>query len=159
MTQSDVVSFIGRHLLLVHNASETLRSLNMVRAVVSVMVDSSISDALEVLYANKVSGIALLDPDGGRIAGNLSASDLRALSKSSFRDFDRSVLMYLSKSGQGIPPVRSVLETATLGETIKVLSSEKLHRVYVANEHGAIRGVVSLADVIRLVHPHHKNKK
>lgn len=72
VTQSDVVAYISRHLTALPNANQTLQELKMVRAVVSVMLDSSISDALEVLYANKVSGIALLDPEGGRVAGNLS---------------------------------------------------------------------------------------
>lgn len=85
----------------------------------------------------------------------VSTSDLRALSKTSFRDFDRSVLLYLTRSGQGVPPPRSVSENTTLGEAIKILVQEKLHRVYVTNSNDAIRGVVSLADIIRLVHPSH----
>ena len=157
VTQSDVVAYISRHLSLLPNSDKSLGELNMVRAVVSVMLDSSLSDALEVLYANKVSGIALIDPDGGRVSGNLSASDLRALSKNLFREFDRSVLNYLSKSGQGVPPPRTVPETSTLAETIKILSEEKLHRVYVTNANDAIRGVISLGDIIKLVHPHHKS--
>jgi CBS domain-containing protein len=36
-------------------------------------------DALDILFHNKVSGIALID-DGGRVTGNLSASDLRVRS-------------------------------------------------------------------------------
>jgi hypothetical protein len=150
---SDVVSYLARHLKMIPNGNATLAELKMVRAVVSVMLDSSLSDALEILYANKVSGIALIDPDGGRVSGNLSArfvvvfvlfcyyfffflkivifsaSDLRALSKDSFKDFDRSVLLYLSKSGQGIPHPRSVPETTTLAETIKILAEEKVFKI------------------------------
>merc|ERR1711991_172080 len=113
-TQSDMVKFFAKHLDLIPEADATLRDLQLVKPTVSVMLDASMLDALEVLYANRVSGLALIDPEGGRVAANLSASDLRALSKNSFKDFDRSVLSYLSKSGQGVTFPETVSETATL---------------------------------------------
>jgi CBS domain-containing protein len=89
------------------------------------------------------------------VAANFSASDLRALNKNSFRDFGRSVLVFLTKSGQGVTPVVSVSENSTLEEAMTRMASEHLHRVYITSaQTGSIRGLVSNADVIKLVHKH-----
>ena len=114
------------------------------------MADSSMLDALETLCKvcnvlflffssdlrfpkNKVSGIALLDQEG-RVSTNISASDLRALSKNSFKDFNRSVFAYLSKSGQGIPSVVSLPQDATLAQAIELMAKDRMHRLYLTNE-------------------------
>jgi CBS domain-containing protein len=156
VTQSDVVKFLNSHIADVPNAKSSLVSLNLVRGVVSVMMDTSVSEAFETLYRNKVSGLALIDPNGGRVVANLSASDLRALSAKNFQTFDRSVFLYLTKSGQGVTHPRNVGESTTLEEVMKIMVEEKLHRVYITRGEESIRGVVSLSDIIRLVHPPHK---
>jgi len=157
VTQSDIVSFACKNMNLITNATKSLSELGLVRSIVAVMIDSSMIDALETLYQNKVSGLALLDPDGGRVAGNILASDLRALSKNSFKDFNRSVLMYLTKSGQGITPVLSLSQDATLKEAIELISKERLHRLYLENSAtGAVRGIVTLSDIIKMIHIHTK---
>jgi len=48
----------------------------VIKPIICVRMDSAVVDALDILFRNKVSGIALVD-DGGRVTGNLSASDLR----------------------------------------------------------------------------------
>jgi CBS-domain-containing membrane protein len=68
VTQSDIVSLFGRHLHLVQN--KTLAELRLVRAVVSVMVDTSAAEAFRTLYDHRVSGIALLD-EAGRVSANV----------------------------------------------------------------------------------------
>ena len=89
-----------------------------------VRVDSNFSDALEILYKNRISGIALVSYDF-KLSGNLSASDLRVsntltknpqlctnqpqkgLSPSSFKFFGGSVLQFMAKGTKVIWSWRS----------------------------------------------------
>lgn len=120
------------------------------------MLDTPLNETLETLYRNRVSGLALLDPDGGRVACNFSASDLRALTKTSFRDFGKTVLFFLTKSGTGLTPVASVDENVTLGDALKRMADEHLHRLYISKDGtGAVRGLVTNSDVMKLLHHHH----
>jgi hypothetical protein len=89
--------------------------------------------------------LGLIDPEGGRVSANFSASDLRAFNHDSFQYMNRTVFYYLTKvtnslppflswrvriadlsshvshgqTRQGLNPVVSVSEGATLGEAIK----------------------------------------
>ena len=67
-TQSDVVALFAGNLHLVEKKS--LAELRLVRAVVSVMVDTTAAEAFRTLYDHRVSGLALLD-DAGRISANI----------------------------------------------------------------------------------------
>ncbi len=48
------------------------------RAIVATMLDTPLSETLEMLYRNRVSGLALLDPDGGRVACNFRFTNRRS---------------------------------------------------------------------------------
>jgi CBS domain-containing protein len=81
------------------------------------------------------------------------------LTRKNFQDFDRSALAFLSRAGQ-LAPLRSVSETTTLPEAIALMAEERLHRLYItARDTGAVRGVVTLSDVIQLLtgHRHHSH--
>jgi len=43
---------------------------------------------------------------------------------------------------------------ATIAETCNIFSREKLHRVYVVNEHGTLLGVISIIDILELLSQH-----
>ena len=94
-----------------------------------------------------------------------SASDLRALTRKNFEFLDRSALAFLSRAGQ-LGPLRSVSEATPLPEAIALMAAERLHRLYITDaQTDAIRGVVTLSDVIRLLtghrhhHHHHRQHK
>lgn len=56
--------------------SKTIKELALAHAPIVVRIDTYFSDALRLLYDNRISGIAIVDQEG-RLSGNLSASDLR----------------------------------------------------------------------------------
>jgi CBS domain-containing protein len=60
-------------------ANKTLEELKFVRPLIYVRIDSPFVDALEILYKNKISGLALVDNEF-HLRGNFSASDLRVRS-------------------------------------------------------------------------------
>lgn len=75
---SDIIGLAASQpgLLPPERAKATLNELKAIKPIIGVRIDSSVVDALEILYRNKISGIALIDNEG-RVSGNLSASDLR----------------------------------------------------------------------------------
>jgi CBS domain-containing protein len=73
VTQSDVVALFARNLHLIQK--KTLAELRLVRAVVSVMVDTSAAEAFRTLYDHRVSGIALLD-EAGRVSANVRCAPI-----------------------------------------------------------------------------------
>lgn len=78
---SDVVTLAASkwELLPPERATATIGELKAIKPIIGVRMDSSVVDALDILYRNKISGIALIDNEG-RVTGNLSASDLRVRS-------------------------------------------------------------------------------
>jgi len=157
---SDVIALAASKadLLPPERASATIRELKAIKPMIGVRMDSSVVDALDILYRNKISGIALTDNEG-RVSGNLSASDLRGLKPESFNYFEGSVLQFFVKglpkegtgheSGPGRAPV-TCTEDATLTECMKLMVQERVHRVYVVDNLDALHiyGVVSMSDII-----------
>jgi len=112
-------------------------------------VDTPFIDALELLYQNRISGLALVDQDF-KLCGNLSASDLRGMHPTSFDFFTRSTLSFLCKGvDQEYNFPISVLQTATFSDVLQTLAKNHIHRVYVTKETGSfLLGVISLIDVL-----------
>jgi len=151
ISQSDLISFAEEH---IHEIDYNLLNKTvaehgyMVRTPIIGVSILTIIDALELLFKNRISGLALIDQDN-LFCGNLSASDLRGMHPSSFNFFTRSVLSFLCKGVQqeykgsiSIPP------DSNFRDTILVLNRNHIHRVYITKDNGYLLGVISLIDVI-----------
>lgn len=90
------MSDLKSHLILT-TLDQQLSDVEMFHPPIMVRVDSPFYSVLEILYRNKISGLALVD-EQGRICGNFSASDLRGLTRKSFSYFTGSVLQFLAKA-------------------------------------------------------------
>jgi len=95
ISQTDLIRFA--HLYLDVFPDVQLSDVEMFHPPIMVRVDSPFYSVLEILYRNKISGLALVD-EQGRICGNFSASDLRGLTRKSFSYFTGSVLQFLAKA-------------------------------------------------------------
>jgi len=152
VSQSDVVSFaFSNSAKLGDKRTKTLRELNLVRACIMVRIDSSFSDSLQILYQNRVSGIALVDHEG-RLSGNFSASDLRGILPEAFSMFYGSILQYLVKGTQSHPhqPI-TCSESSTLEDVLRLLVTNRIHRVYVVDQFDRPIGLVSIADIVTVL--------
>jgi len=150
LSQSDIVAFSHANLdALGSKAQLAINNLNP-KHPIFVRIDTAFIDALELLYANRISGLALVDEDY-HLCGNLSASDLRGLAPFSFDFFNRSVLNFLAKgskeSNQRVGPVYCKTDSNFL-EVIETAVREKVHRVYLTDSLGHPQGVISLVDII-----------
>jgi len=153
VTQSDVITFIAKHVTLLPSRvmTRSLKELGVVHPIVMVRLDSAFYEALQVLYHNRVSGIALLD-ENGRVSTNLSASDLRGINQKSFNYFTKSTISFLAKGTMcGLKAPISCSEDMLFPDVIRLLYTEAVHRVYITTGGGVPIGVVTMGDVLHLL--------
>jgi len=151
LSQSDLIRFFATRIDSFPVADKTITELGLPHACVMVQLDFPVSDALWTLYNHRVSGVAVINPEG-RLAGNLSASDLRGIRPEGFDMMNGSVIQFLAK-GTDSHPKSAVccLPDTTFLQVLSLFSIERVHRIYVVNEANVIRGVISLSDVLSLM--------
>jgi len=153
VSQSDIISFASRHTASMEKSkiSLSIRDLSIMHPVLMVRADSPFCDTLELLYSNKISGLALID-HLGRIVGNFSASDLRGLNEHAFDYFQGSTLQFLVKGTRGglLAPI-TISEQSSLELAIKNISAQHIHRIYVADSSDHPLGVLTLGDIIQVI--------
>lgn len=151
VSQSDLVRWAAQHqgsLPPSRREQAVGRLAGLLRTPLMVRLDSPFVDALELLYANRVSGLALVD-GSFQLSGNLSASDLRGMSPLGFDFFLGSTLQFLAKAtSSGAHPTRALGVGDTFGAALTLLSEEGLHRLYICDEGGHPVGLITLLDVI-----------
>ena len=116
-------------------------------------------DVFELMVAEKISGLAIVDSESGKLVGNTSARDIKlaVLDKSVGATLDMDILSYLARVRQAKPakydqyPIASVHEDSTVGHEIRLLSKTGYHRVFVVDKDQTPVGVISVADIIRFV--------
>lgn len=127
--------------------------------------------AFEVMLANNVSGVALVD-SAGRMVTNMSASDIRMMAKQSIEKFDVLDLpalefvaqmrkaaaeagvrasSFVASAERKVDRSITVEPTDSLGTVMNLMASSKLHRVYVLDAEGHPIGVVSITDIMGLL--------
>jgi len=150
ISQSDLIRFAYQniHLLPRELADKQIVNLNIGRSLIFVRLDSPFIDTLETLYQNRISGLALVDEEF-HLSGNISTSDLRGISPGSFDYFLGSTLQFLVKGRKGpIKAPTSVGYSATLGEVLKMVHENNIHRIYLTNQYDRPQAVLTLGDII-----------
>ena len=155
VSQSNVISFLADNIErgdCKHMGTKTLEELGLGQnGVVSCLLTTTVIDVIRKLDRVGMSGVALTNP-AGRLSGNFSVTDLRGLWNELLPKFNISAGQYLQEHHPGSLKVQPLLlETATLAQVIKKMSSEKVHRVWVINKKGETTGVVSITDVMKVV--------
>jgi CBS-domain-containing membrane protein len=151
VSQSDVIVFASKHLndMAPNKTNQPVGLVSgLIRSPIMVRIDTSFADALELLYKNRISGLALVDHEF-KLSGNLSASDLRGMNSMGYDFFTGSVLQFLAKGTNSKQHITTSVRPAnTFGDVIGILASERIHRVYICDDYGHPLGFVTLIDVI-----------
>jgi len=151
ISQSDIIKFAAKHIDSLPPKLVNLQLGNIkgfIRSPIMVRIDSPFVEALHILFSNNISGLALVDHQF-KLAGNLSASDLRGLNVLAFDFFMGSTLQFMVKGTSESPKAAQHLEEGnTFGEVLQLLATEKLHRLYITDENDHPIGFASLIDVI-----------
>ncbi len=133
----------------------------MTREVFAVKRSTPLKEVAEVMATNGISGVPVLEDDG-RIAGVISGKDfLGNMGAKDKINFMAVVADCLKAEGCITMPLRckkaedimkspaiTVDENTTVTEIAGIFSSRKINRVPVTDEHGALIGIVSRADIV-----------
>lgn len=155
VSQMDVVAFLAAHLHIgecKNMAPLTLTQLSLGGvAPVSVLETDTVIKALQVIKDNQISAVAVVNASG-KLVANFSASDLVGLYRESYPDFLLTVGAYLAKhSHRSLMPLTTHASN-TFREVVKELVASHVHRVWIVDGEGRPTGVVSLTDVMKVVH-------
>jgi len=146
VSQSLVVKFLADHLGQVGRAgSKSLRDLHLgVKKVVTVDESAKAIEGYRLMDANKLESIAVVGADG-KLVAQLSASDLRGLSKELFAALDRRISDFTGKAKR----VSTCQPDTKLRDVVKQLATGSLHRLWIVDKDQRPIGVVSLGDVMK----------
>jgi len=147
LTQTDLIQFADENMEILPMGDKTIGELGIARPPILIPVASSMIDAINVLVANRVSGLGLID-QRGKLAANFSASDLTGMVPNTFNTLNEPALTYLSL-GRFLAPVTCTYGS-TLADVIVMLARERVHRVYVVEQDRPV-GVISMSDIIPLL--------
>lgn len=157
ISQSALVKALVKHVN--DPLDETLEEakLEYKKDLVSALDTASAKDVFELLDSKRLSGIAIVDSETGKLVGNTSARDIKLAISETGVDMDMDILSYLATVRQATPtkkeryPSAHVATTSTVGHAIRLLEKTGYHRVFVVDQECKPVGVISVADVIRFV--------
>jgi len=156
-TQSDIVRFLGQNpywLNLCPNSGRTIEELGILthpfENVVTIEQNQPAFEAFKRISESGTSGIAIVDSDGVIVAV-LSASNIRGISRRNFQLLKRPLFEFLQRDrrrGWWVMPV-CLRETDTLEKTVLQFNSSRVHQMFVLDESGRPKHVVTLTDILR----------
>jgi len=116
----------------------------------SVKNTSPMKDAFNLLTEHCISGVAVID-EHGSLVGNVSASDIKIIGPNA------------TEYGQLLLPIKDLLPSSqakskpiivnlnhTVADVIKILSVEKIHRVFIIEKNDKLLGVISPVNLLEL---------
>jgi CBS-domain-containing membrane protein len=157
ITQADVLQFIANNKFEFGDfAKKTVKELNLgTRPVITVTKQTRTVDAYHTLYKNKISGIGIED-DEGELIGNLSTRDLKYLTTDKIYQLlcdtaTHFFQMIRSNEVNETSPAISCSEKSEIGYIIARMAVNRIHRMYICDNHNHAIGIISLRDIIASV--------
>jgi CBS domain-containing protein len=154
LTGSDIIRWLGEHpnwMDTLPVARKTVGELDLgSKKIISVNEDMAAFEAFKVINDNKIHGIAVTDKLG-RLVANLSASNIRSVTRNNFQILFSSVYEYLGRDrrrGWWKLPI-CVHEFDSLFTVILQFASTKVHQMYVTDAQGKPYRVITHTDVLR----------
>ena len=134
----------------------------MTKKVVTVGRHTVLSEVAELMALKGVSGVPVLDDNGG-IAGVISSKDFLAVMGAKDSMNFMEVIAHCLRGGSCVSapiskktaedimtsPAITVKAHVTVGEISSILSLNKINRVPVVDDRGELLGIISRADIVR----------
>jgi len=157
ITQSQVVRFLQQNMASI--GDKRLKPIHQMREVLhevfSVTVHQKAIDAFHLMVEKGVTGVAIVD-DSGKLKGNLSVRDLKAMSPDGrlFWRLFQTTSSYLDKvkkeAVEGSRPkrIQCCKSGKTLEDVINILADHNIHRVFIVDDQKKPIGIVTLKDIL-----------
>jgi len=153
ISQSDIVKVASQSAHLLGNClHKTIEDLKLEHAVIAARSNVAAREVLGLLTDNRVHGIAVVEHPASKLIANLSASDLRGMTRNDLALFDKPVILFLeaiyAKRGVAITPPISCRPKTEFGKVLSLLVEHDIHRVFVTDDAQHAIGVISMSDVV-----------
>jgi CBS domain-containing protein len=150
VSQSDVLKFLDTNRGRLQSVmGKTLAELKLGQgAVISVVDTEPLIKAFGAIVENQYTGVAVVDVHG-RLVSNISASDLRGLTKEKFPKLAMTIKDFLAMDTKKIPPVTCHKEI-TVAQVVSSLVANRVHRLYVVDETLRPSNVITITTIMRL---------
>ena len=118
----------------------------MTKGIATVGIEAPLTDAIDIMAENDISAVVVIYPNGSG-AGVISSSDIvKVLSEKSTEEIERTTADDIMSDIIPIDPEK------TLGEALKLMVEEKIHRVVVLSSSqsgGKPIGILSSSDIVK----------
>lgn len=155
ITQTDILGFLIENIAKLNGmGQQTPKDLGFAGKDQMIQVDgysTSVYYVLKLIHDKEISGLPLVNKEG-KLIGNFSASDMKAVSEAwEFKFLNLPVMSYLRFTHQKEPvPIFCSIDT-TLETILSTMSRHQIHRIYVVDSEMKPIDVVSMCDVVRLL--------
>jgi len=155
VTQSHLVKLLHDNLELIGEKRNKPLHLvpEAIKPVITMNENDSAVDSFKKMIEKAISGVAIVN-DTGKLVGNLSASDMKAISTDGrmfwrLYETNKNFIAKVRKDSEGRPRgVVHVKTSDTIETAIKQLSEHNLHHVYLVDDERKPIGVISLKDIL-----------
>jgi len=149
VSQSDVIAFLAKN---IHSLGPivkmTMKELGLdVGKVYSVTKDKLLIEVFSGIVESKFTGLAVVD-EKGRLINNISASDLKGVTKDTFWKLNMPISKVL-----GSKPPLTCTPDSTLKSVIQKLYETKVHRIYVVDAKYKPLNVITLTTIMKVFSP------
>jgi len=149
VSQSDVVRFLQKNKEHIGaTVNKTVHELGLDKGyIVTVRNNATLMEACNVIIANDITGLPVVDYSSGALVNNLSASDLKGLTEQSFFKLE-APLHQLFAGISKMPPVTCQPHNK-LGDVLDMTARTGVHRVYVVDDKNHPVRAITLTDILQ----------
>jgi len=150
LTQADINNFIASNpeLYLGDAANKSLSFLGLVKgsdAIHKVTNEARVVDTLHTFYTHKINAAAVVDTTGS-MTQDFSASDLTTLNIDNISRIYEPLSKFLSLGKRELIYCK---QETDLGNVVKLLAENKVHRVWILGDSKQPIGLISLSDIMK----------
>jgi CBS domain-containing protein len=153
ISQSTVIGLLSQNLhmgKLKVIGEKTVGELNLANyPPITVSAEDSVLKVLETIQKNKVSAVALVQE--GKLSGNFSATDLSGMYLEKWPHFTDSIFDFLSNHSPNSLNSICARKSDTLLTMTKMMSENKIHRIWIVDDDFKPIGIVSATDIFKLI--------
>jgi len=155
LTQTQIINILAEKIDLFPIAKHTIEDLNLgtMRKVKSVTLTSLVKDAFSQLLEYHIYGIPVVN-ESNTVVGNISASDIQLIAvNGAFHKFELPIQIILPETHQKRSPI-VIKASETIAEAFKIMSSHKIHRLFIVDNKSCLIGLISPVDLIQALLDH-----
>ncbi|KAF2073202.1 hypothetical protein CYY_005484 [Polysphondylium violaceum] len=148
LSQTDLL-YLARdnaHLFSSHS-KKSVKELKIQSPVISIPHTMVAKDAFDLLRANRINGIAVVNERLGNLIYSLSTDDLRYITKDKLDIFFKSIYEYMQSQTNIIEPV-CIKDSTKLVQVIDIMCDKNVQRVYIVDENKRPLTIVTVSDIL-----------